>query len=254
MGEEDDDIFQVVTDRLPATKAAQRRVGPAGQETLIPTYTDRFDGGSGVDQVLYLGGDLDTNGRVVPDNVSMRWNTILHRYEMTSQVWNFQQQTWENDLIDGPAEIIGASSAPTNGQLTGDLSFAVSVDGGPTRTITVPRATAQLNASFDQLVFQINEAIRQAGLRGKLSARNLDGKLSLTTLSRGGSARLVTSNLNPVAVNDLGLTAQTADGQTDNLLPQQNYAFYTVFDTEDTTRPSSIRGVEMMKFAPIQST
>jgi len=71
-GEEGDDIYQVLTDQLPATKAAQRRVGDEGKETFIPTYTDRFDGGSGIDQVLYLGGDLDVNGRAVPDNVAIR--------------------------------------------------------------------------------------------------------------------------------------------------------------------------------------
>ncbi len=96
-GEGGDDIYQVVTDGLPLTKAAQRRVGDAGKETFIPTYTDRFDGGIGDDQVLYLGGDLDANGRVVPDNVAVRWNTILHRYEFTARFWNFQKQTWEQE-------------------------------------------------------------------------------------------------------------------------------------------------------------
>ncbi len=99
-GEAGDDIYQVVTDRLPATKYAQRRVGPEGNETLIPTYSDRFDGGTGRDQVLYLGGDLDANGRPVPDHVAMRWNTILHRYEMTSRVWNYQAQQWLTDNLD----------------------------------------------------------------------------------------------------------------------------------------------------------
>ena len=239
-GEEGDDIFQVVTDRLPQTKAAQRRVGEAANATFIPTYTDRFDGGTGVDQVLYLGGDLDANGRVVPDNVAMRWNTILHRYEMTSQVWNFQDQEWETEVLETPAEILGTVSAPSYGLLSSDLSFAVSVNGEPAKTVSVLKTTAQLNTQFDHLVYQINEAIRTAGLRGTVSASNRDGKLLLSTIARGLVApntpvSLTISAANLGTTSDLGLSNQTATSQNDAFSPQQNYAFYTVFDTEDTT-------------------
>ena len=97
-GEEGDDIYQVLTDRLPPTNAAARRVGSAADETYIPTFSDRFDGGAGHDEILYLGGDTDINGQPVPDNVALRWNTILHRYEFTSQVWNFRDQAWDSRL------------------------------------------------------------------------------------------------------------------------------------------------------------
>ncbi|MEQ1825056.1 MAG: SUMF1/EgtB/PvdO family nonheme iron enzyme, partial [Pirellula sp.] len=231
-GEEGDDIYQILTDRLPETKASQRRVLQENKETFIPTYTDRFDGGLGVDQVLYLGGDLDANGRVVPDNVAIRWNTILHRYELTSQVWNFQQQKWETEAIDAPAEIIGSKPGPTNGQLSGNLSFTLSGSATP---VSVSKATAQFNSSFDHLVFQVNEAIRTAGLRGKVFASNRHGTLVLSTISRGTGASLALTAPNSVAVDDLALAAQSVTGQKDDFLPQQHYAFFTVFDIEDTT-------------------
>ncbi|MEO1999354.1 MAG: hypothetical protein ABGZ17_29265, partial [Planctomycetaceae bacterium] len=69
------------------------------QRTFIPTFNDRFDGGDGQDRVLFLGGDLDAQGRVVPDNVAVRYNTILHRYEVTAQVWNEQTQRFA--VVDG---------------------------------------------------------------------------------------------------------------------------------------------------------
>ncbi|GEM_PF-4277482 len=40
----------------------------------------------------FLGGDLDRNGRPVPDFVAVRWNTILHRYELTSRPWDIERQ------------------------------------------------------------------------------------------------------------------------------------------------------------------
>ncbi len=166
----------------------------------------------------------------------MRWNTILHRYEMTSQVWNFQQQEWETKAVDAPAQIVGSKSAPTSGLLSGNLLFSLSFDNGATSTaISVTQDSTKLNTSFDHLIFQINQSIQTAGLRGKVAASNLDGKLILSTIAQGTSARLSVLAPNAIAINELGLTVQSAQGQRDSSLPQQHYAFYTVFDTEDTT-------------------
>ena len=79
-GEGGDDIFQIIPDGLPFIKGTQR--------TLIPTLSDRFDGGDGTDQVLFLGGDLDRLGQPVPDHVAIRYNTKIHRYEFTSLIWD----------------------------------------------------------------------------------------------------------------------------------------------------------------------
>ncbi len=234
-----DDIYQVLPDRLPATRAAQRRVGEAANVTYIPTFSDRFDGEAGNDQVLYLGGDLDINGRVVPDNMAIRWNTILHRYEITSQVWNFQSQQFEQEALDSPAEIIATLAAPTNGQLKGDFELSVAVNGATTFTsIKVLVSETLLNSQLSHLVFEINDAIRTAGLRGQLTASSRGGNLVFTTIARGAAASLQLKPLNQVTA-DLGLgtvnvAGAVAQGQRDQYVYQQNYAFYTTFNTEQT--------------------
>src|SRR5207248_2748708 len=53
--------------------------------------------GPGDDQVLFLGGDLDRNGRPVPDSVAIRYNTLLHRYEFTSLLWDIANQRFVTD-------------------------------------------------------------------------------------------------------------------------------------------------------------
>jgi Ca2+-binding RTX toxin-like protein len=93
-GEGGDDIFQLIPDRLPFIKGTQR--------TLIPTLSDRFDGGAGDDRVLFLGGDVDRLNRPVPDFVAIRYNTKLHRYEFTSLIWDIANQQFLRDTPNGP--------------------------------------------------------------------------------------------------------------------------------------------------------
>ncbi|MBI4579875.1 MAG: hypothetical protein HY718_09245, partial [Planctomycetes bacterium] len=85
-GEGGDDTFQLIPDKLPFIKGTQR--------TLIPTLSDRLDGGPGEDRVLFLGGDLDRLGRPVPDHVAIKYNTILHRYEFTALEWDVANQVF----------------------------------------------------------------------------------------------------------------------------------------------------------------
>ena len=74
-------------------------------------------------------------------------------------------------------------------------------------------------------------------MRGSLSAQNRDGKLVLETILQGTTASLSITAVNPIATSALGLTvsAVPAIGQKDAFSSNQNYAFYNVFDTEDTT-------------------
>ena len=95
-----DDIFQIIPDALPLDKRTERFIDPSRQETILPTLTDRFDGGEGDDQVLFLGGDFDRFGREVPDHVAIRYNTILHRYEFAALVWDLEQQEFALDPKD----------------------------------------------------------------------------------------------------------------------------------------------------------
>ncbi len=211
-GGDGDDIYQVLTDRLPATKAAARRVGSEGNVTSTQTLTDRFDGQQGNDQVLYLGGDRDANGRVVPDNVAIRWNTILHRYEMTSRVWDYQKQQWNTEPIELPAVIRAAKDfdsdsdpkTPPTGQLSADAVFSISVDGAAPKQVTVLKEDTDLNATPVNLVGQLNEALRKAGLRGDVVAGRDGNRLTLTAVHVGSLFSLQILGANAEAADRLG--------------------------------------------------
>ncbi len=82
-GGDGNDTFQLIPDVLP------RPV----------TVSDQYFGGDGTDRVLFLGGDKDRLGRDVPDYVSLRYNTLLHRYEFTSLVWDVQTQAFQLDSL-----------------------------------------------------------------------------------------------------------------------------------------------------------
>ena len=138
-GGEGDDTFQILTDGLPFIKGTT--------ETYIPTLTDRFDGGTGDDRVLFLGGDYDRLGRPVPDNVAVRWNRFLHRYEFTSLQWDTANQRFAPD-----GEVVSADSrAVENGRLTGPAVFELTWIGRTarvvTRTVTVPPDATNNNIS-----------------------------------------------------------------------------------------------------------
>ncbi|MCA9091868.1 MAG: VCBS repeat-containing protein [Planctomycetaceae bacterium] len=102
-GGDGDDIFQIVPDGLPFTKGSEQKLSNADKIQYVPSYSDRFDGGEGNDQVLFLGGDLDSQGQPVPDNVALKFNTVLHRYEYTSQVWDYVSQSWVEQAVPAPA-------------------------------------------------------------------------------------------------------------------------------------------------------
>jgi len=95
-GEGGDDTFQLIPDGLPFLKGRT--------QTYVPTLTDHCDGGPGSDRVLFLGGDLDRLGWPVPDEVAIRYNRILHRYEFTSLVWDIANQQFVADPVTGQFE------------------------------------------------------------------------------------------------------------------------------------------------------
>ncbi len=96
-----DDIFQIIPTALPATLATQDALNPLAVDQYVPTYSDEFDGGPGNNEVLYLGGDTDNQGRPVPDNVAVRYNSLLGRYEFTARVWDDTNQRWAIDPQTG---------------------------------------------------------------------------------------------------------------------------------------------------------
>ncbi|MEX0330765.1 MAG: LEPR-XLL domain-containing protein, partial [Puniceicoccaceae bacterium] len=100
-----DDIFQILPDGLPLLNDEGRGLTGDG-ETFVPTLVDRLDGGEGEDQVLFLGGDLDEQGRAVPDHVAIRYNTILHRYELTALVWDTANQRFLTEAAFGGDQFV----------------------------------------------------------------------------------------------------------------------------------------------------
>ncbi|MFT7639152.1 MAG: ELWxxDGT repeat protein, partial [Pirellulaceae bacterium] len=95
-----DDTFQIIPDALPLlTNQPDTNFDP-GTSTYIPTFSDQLRGGSGNDRVLFLGGDKDRNGYDVPDFASLRYNTLLHRYEFSSLVWDIGRQEFMTTFVD----------------------------------------------------------------------------------------------------------------------------------------------------------
>ncbi len=91
-----DDHFQILTDRLPTD---------GNGDPLLVTQSDRFDGGLGHDEALFVGGDYDHLARPVPDHVAIRFSRNLQRYEFTSLVWDTANQRFLTETSDLPNSI-----------------------------------------------------------------------------------------------------------------------------------------------------
>ena len=113
-GGEGDDTFQLLPDDLPFVIGTTK--------TTTTTLTDRFDGGPGNDQVLYLGGDTDNLGRPVPDQVAIKWNTELQRYEFTAIPWDTANQQFDIDQ-----QVVNASQIGPLEGYTGTVNFRLRV-------------------------------------------------------------------------------------------------------------------------------
>lgn len=238
-----DDIYQILPDAPALTSAGQRSITAAGQTTYIPTYSDRFDGGEGTDQVLFLGGDLDAQNDPINDNVAIRWNTLLHRYEFTSRVWDVVHNDFVSQLYPAAA-VYQAGAADFTvpglsiGQLSGDATFDINVNG-TNKTITITQASTKLNGQFDQLVAQINAAFAKEGLANAVVAEIRSGLLAFSTIRISANATLAISVPNTptgIVAGKMGIKATTATLSGSNSQPgfAQYYANYTTTRTEAT--------------------
>ncbi len=91
--------------------------------------------------MLYLGGDVDPAGQPVPDYVTIRYNTILHRYEIGALVWDAANQQFVT--TDTPA-VLQAAEPDLDGTLSAELSFGLQRRGQPIVPVTV-RESARRN-------------------------------------------------------------------------------------------------------------
>ncbi|KLU06274.1 Alkaline phosphatase [Rhodopirellula islandica] len=80
IGGDGNDVFQII---------------PSEVGELELTLADELEGGEGYDRVLFLGGDIDEQGRPVPDFVTLRYQPLLNTWEMAAKVWDTANQRFE---------------------------------------------------------------------------------------------------------------------------------------------------------------
>ena len=219
-----DDLFQIFPDELPTN--------PSGQ-TLLTTQSDRFDGGPGFDQVIYEGGDLDRLSQPVPDNVAIRFSRFLQRYEFTGLVWDIANQQWETEQLPVRAIIATADVPPTNGVLSGNAVFTLTVNNGTPVVVTVVRDAT--NLTLLQLADDINDALDTALLGDAVVAEVTTEGIQLATTAFGANASIALSAGNAVTTNELHFlnSGSTPILGTVNAF-HQRFAWYQVLNTEGT--------------------
>ena len=218
-----DDLFQIVPDKLALT--------PTGQ-TVPTTQADRFDGGAGFDQVIFVGGDFDRLSRPVPDNVAIRFSRFLQRYEVTSLVWDIANQQWQTEVKQVRA-VIRSVGLPTalNGILSGTATFGLEVAGHGAVTISVPQDDT--NLTLLDLAKDINSALAEFSLEEDVVAEVTSDGLQLATTVFGANALLKITSVNSVTMNELRFVAgPSASGFVEAF--EQRYASYQVLNTEGT--------------------
>jgi Ca2+-binding RTX toxin-like protein len=218
-----DDLFQIVPDRLPTNEAGQ---------TILTTQSDRFDGGEGFDQVLFLGGDYDRLSRPVPDHVAISFNRFLQRYEFTSLQWDIANQEFVTASTgDSPVTIESTEIPALNGRLSGAATFDLSVNGNVAVSVTIPSDAT--NGSVSDLVQDINIALMEAGFERDVFAITTRQGIQLSTTATGFGVSLQLSNANAVTTNELFLGNTTVfGGQRTEFL--QLYAYYQTLNIEGT--------------------
>src|SRR5262249_43543314 len=98
---------------------------------------------------------------------AIRYNTILHRYEFTSLVWDIANQQFVTSASGTPAVIV--ADHPLNSvDLGSDAHFTLVMTDNSAKTtanVTLPRQTpnaaASVHAQVDGLVVALNAALKQ---------------------------------------------------------------------------------------------
>ena len=240
-GEGGNDTFQILTDRLMSTRAALARVGAAGQDTIRSTTTDQFDGGDGTDTVFFMGGDLDSQGREVPDDVAVRWNTILQRYEATSRVWNPDKQQFEAVAVKRAAVVTVPVALPSDGRIgrtnptaeipifdeSAAIGFTIAFPDpddatAPWRKLAL-FATATETASFTSprdLATLFQRRIAEAGWSGSVGVRCIEGQLQVYTVESFDPSDTVRLQVGLNSTGDGRSFVKLDQSLTSNKLPQ----------------------------------
>ena len=218
-GGEGDDTFQVICDYLPLLKGSD--------DTFLPTFNDRFDGEEGNDRVLYLGGDYDRLGQSVPDHLAIRYNRILHRYEISALVWDIANQRFEtNSMTLLRATVKATDIAPTDGVIDQDTTLTLNVGGELFDPITIERN--DINTNIVHLVDDINDALLAADMYDKVRAGFSGQYLTLFAVNFVDTVTVVAGS-DELHFDDAQFAAP---GDVDAYV--QTYAFYQAIDVERT--------------------
>ena len=225
-GEAGNDTFQLLPDYQPFLKGTY--------ETHIPSTVDRFDGAEGDDRVLFWGGDLDRLGRPVPDEVAIRYNTLFHRYEFTSLVWDINNQRF---MVDSHS-VFATEDGPESGQfsdLSGDrhATFSLIISGHDPVSVTLSAEQTEANDSIDDLVEQLNQALVAAALGDQVAANRLGNRLQLQLVAPGPRASLELVMPNEVAQQELHFV-DTREAYSAGRKFAQTWAVYQTTDVEHT--------------------
>ena len=237
-------------------------------QTFIPTFNEEMFGGPGTDQVLFLGGDLDSLGRPVPDFASIRFNRFLQRYEFTALVWDTANQEFVQRTDDLPAVITAAEDAPETGRLARDAVFELIVDGTISATVTVAAIATADNDSIFDLLDDLRQSLTSAGIgEGLVTVGQDDFRIRLVRQATGPTASLeirpAVATLIDTDGDDLGdtdelgfRTVQRATGAVPVFA--QQFLFYQPRDIEKTvidTRSGDdvVRGDPEFKFPNVDS-
>ncbi|RLC09329.1 MAG: hypothetical protein DRH43_08470, partial [Deltaproteobacteria bacterium] len=142
-------------------------------------------------------------------------------------------ETGEEDYVKltltSPAMLVGSGDAPLDGRLSADAVFDLEVNGAAAVTVTVTAANTSDNVDIDDLVADINDALKsgdQSGTPVDLSddvlATRVDNKIVLMTTRSGSDATLT---LNADAGNPAVTELRFLNGQTDTggLLEKGDY-------------------------------
>ncbi len=171
----------------------------------------------------------------------MRWNTLLHRYELTARLWNLSTQDFVPENYETPAVYVGGLPDEANypslkqGQVLNDIAFSIRIDDGSAKSVVIHSASTALIANSPTLTRQLNLALSSEGLGGKVTALERGGRLLLQTLSVGATAKIEITAANDNAVaSGISITAAALFGANNGLDFQRHFAFYTVVDTEQT--------------------
>ena len=201
--------------------------GPGDDMTLGSAGRDRIDGGAGSD-VLYgfggddrLWGDAGAGDGDASDHDTLfagEGNDDLIGGQGTNRLyaWSFDplgSLHFDNASAEpegGITTLVGHAMVPSDGVLTRDTSFSLSVAGGPAVTVNLTAAATANNTSRANLVADLQAALNAAQLTQVLASMDADGRMVLATSA--GTLEIASAPFGVFANTDTGLLQDTDGG------------------------------------------